>query len=70
MKEKSMKVNLEKVEDLIIKDKQILLMDEELKVAKEILNTLNKNAESISSPSKILNFCKEALNYNPVSEFI
>ncbi|EIS9475140.1 MULTISPECIES: hypothetical protein [Clostridioides] len=65
-----MKVDLSKIEFLISEATNVNLSLEELNVAKEILNTLNKNAKSISSPIDILVFCKDALRYNPVSEFI
>lgn len=65
-----MKIDLSTVEILISEKTNILLTNEELIVVKEILNTLNRNAVSISSPIEILEFCSEALKYNPVSEFI
>lgn len=65
-----MKVDLSKIEFLISEATNVNLSLEELNVAKEILNTLNKNAKSISSPIDILVFCKDALRYNSVSEFI
>lgn len=67
---KRLEVDLAKVEILINEKMNIELSLKEVDTAKEILNTLSKNAESISSPTEILKFCNEALKYNPVSEFI
>lgn len=58
------------IEYLVCEKRSFNLTQEELEVAREILNVLHENSESISSPPQILDFCTECLEYNPVPKFI
>lgn len=46
------------------------LDESEIKVAKEILNIFSANEYTISLATDVLEFCKTALKYNAVNEFI